>query len=39
VATLSSKLDHGEGKQWSLKVKLNDGSGVVDCDLADEVHI
>ena len=38
MATLSSKLDHGEGTQWSLRVKLNDGSAVVDCDLADEVH-
>lgn len=37
VATLASKLDHGAGAQWSLRAKLNDGSAVVECDLADEM--
>ena len=39
VSTLVSKLDHGGGSRWSLRVKLNDGSAVMDCDLANEVNM
>ena len=39
MSTLVSKLDHGGGSKWSLRVKLNDGSAVMDCDLANEVNM
>ena len=37
ISSILSKLSSNKGSGWSLLVKLNDGSAVIDADLGDQV--